>query len=351
MSYKVNVSCLQFSLLTAWLLFWLPGSGQPSFGETDQLLKSNQKVLGNNLVALVWKDGKMVYQKELQKEIGDFSAKAQAPIGDCGQWMVAALVMTFVDEGKLSLDDKVSKFLPLYAKYMKTYITIRNCLSFTTGIQADPSGAMKIIQKSKYPSLEDEVNSFASKREIENNPGMEVYYSHVGFNIAGRVLEIIGKKPFDRLMQERIIRPLKMHGTTFSDENGGAINPSGGGQSTANDYMNFLIMILNNGVFQGKRVLSEKAIKEMETPQFTELPVKFMPKPAAGWHVALGDWVMMSGNSVIGTINSSGTWAFIDRCRNYAAIIMVRNPQSEPQDNIYRHFKESIDRQIPPSCQ
>ncbi|MFI5151965.1 MAG: serine hydrolase domain-containing protein [Chitinophagales bacterium] len=351
MSYKVTASCLQFSLLMALLLFWLPVSAQPSFGEADQVLKSGQKALGNNLVALVWKDGKMIYQKQLEKEIGDFSAKTQAPIGSCSQWMTSALVMTFVDEGKLSLDDKISKYIPIYEKYMKTYITIRNCLSFTTGIQADPSGAMKVIQKSKYESLEEEVNSFASKREIQNNPGMEVYYSHVGFNIAGRVLEIIGKKPFDRLMQERIIRPLKMHGTSFADDNGGAVNPSGGAQSTANDYMNFLIMLLNKGIFQGKRVLSEKSVQEMQTPQFTELPVKYMPKPAGGWHVALGGWVMMSGNSVVGTINLSGDWAFIDRCRNYAAIIMVKNLQSEPQETIYRNFKESIDRQIPPTCQ
>jgi len=349
MSHKVNVACLPFSLVFFLLLFCLNGFSQGEFGQVDQLLKENQKTLGNNFVALVWKDGKMVYQKQVEKEIGDFNAKTQVPIGNCSQWLTAALVMTFVDEGKISLEDKVSKYIPIFAKYMKSYITIRNCLTNTTGIQADPVGPMKLVQKSKFESLEDEVNSFASKREIEANPGTQIYYSHVGPNIAGRVLEIISKKSFDRLMQERILRPLKMRGTTFADDNGGAVNPSGGAQSTANDLMNFLVMLLNKGEFQGKRVLSEKAVQEIETAQFAELPVKYLPKGFDDLRNGLGNWIQ-KGN-VFSSLNLAGTWPYIDKCRNYAAIIMVKNPENDPRKDIYIHFKEGIDRQFNSSCQ
>jgi CubicO group peptidase (beta-lactamase class C family) len=350
MSYKVKTICLQFSLMLGFMLIWLPGYSQSDFSGADALFKQQQKSLGNNLVALVWKDGKLVYQKQLEKEIGDFNAKTQAPIGSCGQWLTAALVMTFVDEGKLSLDDKVSKYIPVYAKYMKSYITMRNCLTNTTGIQPDAIGALKVLQKSKFPSLEEEVNSFASKREIQANPGMEVYYSHVGFNIAGRVLEIVGKKGFDRLMQERILRPLKMRGTTFTDESGGAVNPSGGALSTASDYMNFLEMLLNKGVFQGKRVLSEKAVEALETIPFAELPVRYIPKGAEGWHVGLGDWIQGEGKeSVVSSPGLTGTWPFIDKCRNYAAIIFLKTPQSESRKEVFIKFKEIVDSQI--GCQ
>jgi CubicO group peptidase (beta-lactamase class C family) len=349
MSHKVNMICLEFSMICCFLLFCLPGFAQLDFSQADQLLKQNQKALGNNLVALVWKDGKMVYQKQLEKEIGDFNAKTQVPIGSCSQWLTAALVLTFVDEGKLSLEDKVSKFIPIYQKYMKTYITIRNCLTNTTGIQADPAGPMKLLQKSKFESLEDEVSSFASKREIAANPGSEIYYSHVGPNIAGRVLEIISKKSFDRLMQERILRPLKMRGTTFTDDKGGAINPSGGAQSTAADYMNFLIMLLNKGEFQGKRVLSEKSVEELESIQFFELPVKYAPKEAEGLRCGLGDWIQPQ-DSVISSLNLAGDWPYLDKCRNYAAIIMVRDPQSEPRKDIYLQFRDAIDRQFTSAC-
>jgi CubicO group peptidase (beta-lactamase class C family) len=343
-------SRLKFSIFLVFMLFCQYSFSQSSNGSLDQFLRQNQKALGTNLVALVWKDGKFVYQKQLEKEQGDFNAKYQAPIGPCSQWMTAALVMTFVDEGKLSLDDKVSKFIPIFATYMKTYITIRNCLTNTTGIQADASGAMKLLQKTKFQSLEDEVNSFASKREIEANPGTERYYSHVGPNIAGRVLEIISKKSFDRLMQDRIIRPLKMRGTTFSDQNGGAVNPSGGALSTANDYMNFLIMLLNKGTFEGKRVLSEKAVAEMETAQFAQLPVKYVPKGAEGQLNGLGNWIQPGSATVWNSLNIAGTWPFIDKCHNYAAIIFVKNPTSEPRNDLYQHFKASLDAQMG-SCQ
>ena len=62
---------------------------------------------------LVWKDGKVVYQKQANQ---DFTAKTPAPIAGAGNWMTAALVMTFVDEGKLSLDDKVTHYIPLDRK-------------------------------------------------------------------------------------------------------------------------------------------------------------------------------------------------------------------------------------------
>lgn len=348
MSYKTTAHCLQYSMILCSLLFWLMGSAQPDFSEVDQLLKQNQKLLGNNFVALVWKDGKMVYQKQIEKEVGDFNAKTQAPIGNCSQWLTAALVMTFVDEGKLSLEDKVSTFIPIYGKYMKSYITIRNCLTNTTGIQADPIGPMKLLLKNKFESLEDEVSSFASKREIAANPGTEFYYSHVGPNIAGRILEIISKKTFDRLMQERILRPLKMRGTTFADDKGGAVNPSGGAQSTPNDYMNFLVMLLNKGEFMGKRILSEKSVQEIETAQFPELRIKYVPRGFEDLKEGLGTWVE-KGN-VISSINLTGTWPYIDKCRNYAAVIMVKNPAVEPRKEVYAQFKEAIDKQIGGNC-
>src|SRR5450432_2755519 len=209
MSYKLKVTCLQCSLALVCLLFCLPSFSQkkeapaPSpynFEAVDNLIKQNQKALGANYVALVWKDGKPVYTKEGSS---DFTAKAQAPIAGAANWLIAALVMTYVDEGKLSLDDKVSKYIPIFATYMKTYITIRNCLTNTTGIQSSEDEATKVMPRSKFESLEEEVNAYASKRNIAYNAGTNFFYSPVGPNIAARVLEVITKKGFDRLMMER----------------------------------------------------------------------------------------------------------------------------------------------------
>jgi CubicO group peptidase (beta-lactamase class C family) len=311
----------------------------------DQLFKQNQKILGN-YVAMVWKDGNIVYQKQAST---DFTAKTQAPIAGAGNWMTAALVMTFVDEGKLSLDDKVTQYIPLFGKYMKGYITIRNCLTNTTGIRANDEGGMKVVQKSKFESLEDEVNNYASKHDIATNPGTEFFYSSIGPNIAGRILEIISKKGFDRLMMERIIRPMKMRGTSFSNEEGGAINPAGGARSTAADYISFLSMLLNKGVFGDKRILSEKAVEELEKIQFASLPVKYAPKDLQGAHYSLGAYVTdadASGNAtVLISPNMLGTTAYIDKCRNYAAILIVEKPEEEKKV-LYKSMKNLVDEAI-----
>ena len=149
-------------------------------------------------------------------------------------------------------------------------------------------------------------------------------------------------------MQERILRPLKMRGTTFADEKGGAVNPSGGAQSTANDYMNFLTMLLNKGEFMGKRILSEKAVQEILTAQFSELPVKNVPKGYDDQKEGLGTWIQ-KGN-VVGSMNLNGTWPYIDKCRKYAAIIMVKDVDTDPKREIYQRLKEAIDAQMSGNC-
>jgi CubicO group peptidase (beta-lactamase class C family) len=332
MSYSARPICLRFSLLPACLLFCLFVAAQKKpevpvdhrFDPLDELFKQNQKDLGQ-FVALVWKDGKLIYQKQSSD---DFTPKIQAPLARAADWMVAALVMTFVDEGKISLDDKVTTYIPMFGKYMKGYITIRNCLTNTTGIKVD-EGLKKAMENVHYESLEDMVNTYASHRDIGTNPSTEVFYSYLGPNIAARCLEVVGKKPFERLVSERIIRPLKMRGTSFENQNGGAPNPSGGTVGAASDYISFLNMLINKGVTpDGKRILSEKAVQELETPQFTSLPIKYIPKELQGAQFGLGCYITGTGNTtVLLSPNMLGTTAWIDKCRNYAAILIVAKPE------------------------
>jgi len=349
MSLKMRSFCLNCSILFVFLLFFQFSYSQSDFNQADDVLQKNQKLLGNGVVALIYKDGKIIHTKEL----GEFNAKTQAPIASCSKWLTAALVMMFVDEGKLNLDEPVNKYLPIFDKYMKSYVTLRQCLAHTTGIESDKGGLLKMMQRSKYMSLEEEVNAFAAK-EISNNAGTEFHYGTIGLNIAGRVIEVITKKTFDRVIQEKLLRPLKMRATTFVNENGYAPNPSGGARSTANDYMNFLSMILNKGMFEGKRILSEKAIEEMQKPQFTSLPVKFTPKVAEGLHYGLGEWIQeedAQGNStVVSSPGLFGTWPYIDKCRNYAAIVFVKSLLGEQKKDIMMQFKGAVDEVIGGGC-
>lgn len=348
MSVKYLINCSKVSTVLIFMLLFQFAKAQTSFPEVDKKLESAKKELGGNVVALIYKDGKIIYQKAL----GEFTPKTQAPIASCSKWLSAALVMSFVDEGKLSLDDKVSKYLPVFTKYSKGFITIRDCLSHLTGIESEPLRLMNILGRKKFATLEEEVNDIAAKKEIASNPGLEFRYSGVGLNIAGRVLEVITKRSFEQLMQEKITRPLMMRNTSFSSFN--AVNPSGGAISTASDYINFLSMILNKGIFNGKRILSEKAIADMQTVRTTSAMIKYAPKAAAGYNYGFGEWIMETDENGNATVVASpglfGTWPMIDKCRGYACIFFTKGLLGEEKRDIYLDIKKSIDEYIPSVC-
>jgi CubicO group peptidase (beta-lactamase class C family) len=348
MSHNTKRNCVKVSLIAVFLLLLQTIQAQYNFTELDQKLVTLKKELGSNFSLLVYRDGKIIYDKS----IGEFTPKTQVPIASSSKWLTAALVMVLVDEGKLSLDDKVSKFLPIFNKYSKGYITIRQCLSHLTGIESEPIKLSNLIKRNKYNSLEEEVEEFATKKEIMANPGLEFRYSNIGLNIAGRIIEIVSRRGFEQVMQEKILRPLQMRNTSFSSFN--AVNPSGGAVSTANDYMNFLVMILNKGMYNGKRILSEASIELMQTAQTTSPMIKYTPNVALGYNYGFGEWIQETDENGQSTIVSSpglfGTWPLIDKCRNYASIIVTKELLNEEKREAFMLVKNLIDQQIIANC-
>ena len=102
MAYKSTLNCVKVSLIAASMLLLQSMQAQYNFTELDQKLLASKKDLGNNFSILVYRDGKVIYDKS----IGEFTPKTQVPIASCSKWLTAALVMVLVDEGKLNLEDK-----------------------------------------------------------------------------------------------------------------------------------------------------------------------------------------------------------------------------------------------------
>ena len=344
MSYIKPSACTKVSSIAAFLLLFQSAFSQPNFSELDGALLEKQKILGNSFVCLVWKGDSLAFKKE----IGEFNSKTQAPIASCSKWLTAALVMQFVDEGKLSLDDKIGKWLPEFEKYGKSYITIRNCLSHMTGIDDEGSFLNKLLQRKKFENLEEEVNSFA-EMEIRDNPGHDFWYGNIGLNIAGRVLEVISKKKFDQLIKAKLFNPLGMRRTSFSTMDASAVNPSGGAQSTADDYMKFLVMLLHKGKYNGVQILSEKAVEQMKEIQDSPDQIKYAPKAAEGYLYALGSWAVEKNENKATCLASPGlfgTWPMIDFCRGYAYLLFVKNLLGEERADAHRDLKKIIDKQM-----
>ncbi len=349
MSYKTGSICMKVISVAFFLLFLQPVNAQYNWGDLDAQLEAKQKILGNDFVVMLWKGDTLVYKKER----GTFNSKTQAPIASCSKWLTAALVMQFVDEGKISLDDKVSKYIPELNKYFKGYITFRDCLSHMTGIKDEGSFLKKIIQQKKFNTLEEEVNSYAA-RDIRANTGTDFWYGSIGLNMAGRALEVMTKRKFDVLIRTKLLIPLGMRKTTFTNLEGGPVNPSGGAQSTADDYMKFLVMLLNKGKYNGVQLLSENAVNEMIKIRTNPSIIKYAPRAAQGFNYASGAWVVEEKDGKATALASPGlfgTWPMVDYCRGYTYLVFCKNLLGEEKADAYMQLKEVIDEQLKSTCQ
>jgi CubicO group peptidase (beta-lactamase class C family) len=313
---------------------------QNNFAALNQVLTSKQKALGGNVCTLIYMNNQIIYESNL----GKYNKITRERIASCSKWLTAALVMTFVDDGTLSLEDPVGKYLPEFNNNGKEGIRIKHCLSHTTGIESGPVTLRSIMAERKFTSLTEEVNSFASL-PMAGEPGKVFAYSTIGLNTAGRVLEIISGKNFETLFQERIGKPLGMIQTSFSD--GKATNPSGGAFSTPDDYLKFLIMMLKKGTYNEKRILSEKSVDLMETSQTSNAKILYTPNSREGTEYALGEWVMEKDkddkSSVVSSPGLFGTFPVIDLKRNYAAIVFVKNLRIKNRKENYDAIKQAID--------
>src|SRR5215213_4663407 len=143
MSYKFNAVCLKFSAVVLFMLLLQPLFAQ-NLSELDDVVVQKQKQLKTEVVLTVANKDTIIYNKDTKL----FSSlRGQAPIAATSEWLTAALVMSLVDDGRISLDDKVSRYIPIFSTYAKNYITIRQCLSHFTGIQSEEPKLKKMFEK------------------------------------------------------------------------------------------------------------------------------------------------------------------------------------------------------------
>jgi len=367
MSYKSCSTCRNFSLVVATLLLFQPSFSQYNFSKADEWLKDNLKEIGGRAVLVIYKDGKMIYSKSSndltgrQKRIGKFIAKRQGKdagemlqdfttstkerIASCSKWLSAAMVMTFVDEGKLSLEDSIGKFLPVMTANGKGKIKIWQCLSHLTGIKA---GSLKeSLNEMKELNSMDEAMAAIAKQPMEGEPGKTFHYSNVGLQIAGAIIEKISGKSFETLFAERIAQPCNMVNSDFGK--GKLALPAGGAWSTAEDYGNFLLMILQEGVFNGKRILSKQSIIEMQKDRVTkDAVIVSSPAEAGNWGYGLGEWVMedIGSNKRSDAVTSPGlfgSFPWVDNKKQYAGFLMTFNIKSNGRNERYKALKKLVD--------
>src|ERR1039458_4822873 len=128
----------------------------------------------------------------------------------------------------------------------------------------------------KYETLFESVEHLLAQRE-GYQPGERFDYGGLAMQVAGRMVEVATGKDWETLFQDRIAKPCQMTNTHFVPvDQGGGHSPmlGGGARSNLRDYANFLAMIFNNGMFNGKKVLSANAVREMQADQVRGALVK-----------------------------------------------------------------------------
>ncbi|MEN2281399.1 serine hydrolase domain-containing protein [Algoriphagus sp. SE2] len=315
----------------------LPGISQDRIDRIDQMLDETinlNQVPG--LVAMIVKDGKIVYHEA--KGLADVPSKTAMAknqifrIASQSKAITSTAVMILWEEGKIGLDDPISRYIPEFANPQvltrfsygdTTYSTrpasreirIRDLLTHTSGLGygvIDGNEQMKMIYHkagivdlftTEPVKISNNIKKLA-KLPLHHDPGSKYTYSE-GLDVMGYLIEIVSGMPFDQFLKTRIFDPLGMDDTgfylneaqgerlvtvhrkvnglwesypvTFYDpdypKTGAKTFFSGGAglSSTAMDYAKFLQMYLNGGTYNGVKILSSTTIKTIMSNQVGDL--------------------------------------------------------------------------------
>lgn len=365
---EVSSVCARVGIMLNLAGISLFSQAQSSFAKLDNWMESNTKMMGGRAILAVYKNGKIVYSKSVnemnhrQESLNKYMARIQDDgadneeysmnsrqmIASCSKWLSAALVMTFVDEGKLHLSDTVGLYLPILSQHGKGNITISQCLSHLTGIKA-PSLKENLTEMKKLRSMDQAMDEIGLL-PMEGTPGKVFHYSNVGLQIAGAVIEKVGGKSFEALFAERIAKPLDLKNTDFGKRP--VAFPAGGARSTPEDYLSFLTMILHKGNFNGKRILKEESVREMEVDRLSpDIKISYSPAETEGLGYGYGEWVKITSgerrrDEWITSPGLFGSFPWVENKNQYCAFLMTSNLNFKGRHERYFALKQLVDESL-----
>jgi len=196
-------------------------------------------------VAIV-KDGQVVYVKAY----GDARLDPKTPatpqmrycIGSISKQFTAAAILLLQEQGKLSLDDKVAKFIPNLTRANE--VTIRQLLSHTSGYQ-DYWPQDYVMPMMLQPVTAQKIMDMWGRKPLDFEPGTKWQYSNTNYVIAGVIVEKVARMPLLQFLKEKVFTPLGMKSVSDSDqEKLGDTDPTG--------YMRYALGPLRPAPKEGK---------------------------------------------------------------------------------------------------
>lgn len=249
-------------------------------------------IIKNNSV--VWFKGYGFYDKFFRKKPAIDTCYLA---GSVSKAITATALMQLCEKGLFDLDDDVNKYLPFNLRnpnYPDEPITFRMLLShqsslgiesnIKTLIRGNIAYFLKCLDKLLIPGE----RWFEPSLWTKNHPGQSFNYSNIGFGLLGYLVEIISGESFNKYCEDNIFIPLNMFNSSFKLKDlkrrniavpywegklflrrlpiySVPISSAGGLITSAEDLSHFLIAHMNQGIYQGVRILNESSIELMHT--------------------------------------------------------------------------------------
>lgn len=336
--------------------------------EADQALRDHLRnsvetgqVPGGAL--LLMHDGEVIFREgfgygHIRRE-QPFTAGMPFRIASISKPIVATLVVKLAAEGVLDLEQSIDAYLPEMSSLRlgsgavpQRMPVLRECLKHTAGFVSDydPGGRPWLDLTGQGMTLKQVVQRESTK-PLSRNPGEEFAYSGIGYDIAGRIVEVATGQPFHQVLKKQLLVPLGMNRTTYYPDQstrqampsfywqwrsdgkfrrrlnqtpvpeGNYVSVGGGIVSTLDDLARFLQLHQNRGLHQGKRLIPSEALDEMYLRRkpgfFYGLGFSLGPSDDE----KLATWIYHSG--------SSGTMCWLDRERGVIGVLATQHSRSE----------------------
>jgi CubicO group peptidase (beta-lactamase class C family) len=250
-------------------------------------------------VIAVVKDGKIIYEKGY----GYADVKSKRPVlpdqtlfrpGSISKLFTWTSVMQLVEQGKLDLDHDINDYLDFKIEpAFGQPITLRNIMTHTPGFEEAIKDLIVEDPKAAGVSLRDYVINHQPRRIYP--PGKVPAYSNYATTLAGYIVQRVSGEPFQQYVEKHIYEPLHMQHATFRQPlpQGWEANmssgyqlgsspakkfefvtpfPAGSVSISADDMTHFIIAHLQNGEYQGARILEASTAQTMHSRQFAAAP-------------------------------------------------------------------------------
>jgi CubicO group peptidase (beta-lactamase class C family) len=263
-------------------------------------------------------------------------------------------ILKLIETGTIRLDDSVHFYLPNF--HIKE-ITLRHLLTHTSGLPAHRPFYKEKLNK-------DQIIEKICREPLTSKVGEKVVYSDLGLILLYKIIEIVTKEKFEDFIQREIFNPLEMKDTGFNpkhnreqyaetefnetigdykagivhDENAesmGGISGHAGLFSTIKDFRNYALMIENEGLYKGKRILSSSVLS-LAKQNFTPFDKEYR---GLGWmlksntYSSCGD--LFSNNSY-GHTGFTGTSIWFDPEIKLHVILLTNRVHLGRKDGIIR---------------